>query len=151
MGCVCWSCSWLYNIHPNIGWYPNRYINSVSWKQVHGENQTASQLSACNPLLYVYNDPATNQRVANSSFPSEGMITPCGLWPWSYFNDTYTFRVGANTIPVDVRDDEKHGVVLHAHCCAFCHIFVCTRPSPNRQATLRGHGRSTSSLAMCHP
>lgn len=75
----------------------------MSWKQIHGVNQTSSQLSACNPLLYVYYDASTNQRVANSSFPSDGMISPCGLWAWSFFNDTYSFRVRGANIPVDVR------------------------------------------------
>lgn len=103
---------------------PHRYINSVSWKQIHGVNQTSSQLSACDPLLYVYYDPSTNQRIANSSFPQDGMISPCGLWSWSYFNDTYSIRAGGQDIPVDVRahrDDASFVcfllMCLSNHCC----------------------------------
>lgn len=123
----------LQGVHPHP---QHRYINSVSWKQVHGVNQTSSQLSACNPLLYVYYDPSTNQRIANSSFPDDGMISPCGLWPWSYFNDTYSFRAGGRDVEVDVR--------IHAVAEALSFDVHNTR-----RATWRGLGSATSFLATC--
>lgn len=53
--------------------------------------------SACEPERYA------NGQGQDSSLPNNGVIDPCGLVAWSFFNDTYTLRDNSGTIPVDVR------------------------------------------------
>lgn len=67
-----------------------RYINSANWNQMHGDN--TSSLSACDPIRYVYYNPETKQREPSDDFPNQGVIGPCGLWAWSFFNDTFSFE-----------------------------------------------------------
>ena len=81
-----------------------RYVRSQSSQQLAGISVTPEVMAAtCEPALYVTGSP-------NASFPSEGLVTPCGLQAWSFFNDTFEFSVlgaeqaGANesfTLPVD--------------------------------------------------
>lgn len=56
-----------------------------------------SDASSCEPERYVNDSP-------NSSLPNNGVIDPCGLIAWSFFNDSYTLADGSgNAVPVDVR------------------------------------------------
>eukprot|EP00892_Ulva_mutabilis_P006053 jgi/Ulvmu1/381/UM001_0388.1 len=64
-----------------------RYVRSVHYGQLHGNNASTSSLEVCKPQRYI-----TNQ--ANNTFEQQGLITPCGLAAWSLFNDTFSdFRV----------------------------------------------------------
>lgn len=51
-----------------------RYVRSTSEMQMHSTSISLSQLTACQPY--------------DTLGGSEGVILPCGLAAWSYFNDT---------------------------------------------------------------
>lgn len=72
-----------------------RYINSANWNQLNGKSNPGS-LDTCKPIKYV-----DSSRAPSDKFPNEGIVKPCGLWAWSFFNDTYAFEVNGQQVPVD--------------------------------------------------
>jgi len=63
-----------------------RYVRSVSSQQLAGIAVPLESLkTTCEPMLYVTGQP-------NDSYPADGLVTPCGLQAWSFFNDTFSFR-----------------------------------------------------------
>ena len=56
----------------------HRYVKSRSDAQLRGDVPSTSSLLGCQPVEY--SDP----------LDETGVITPCGLIAWSFFNDTYT-------------------------------------------------------------
>jgi len=62
-----------------------RYVRSVSSQQIAGIATTTADLKQlCEPMLYVGGEPS-------EAYPKQGMINPCGLQAWSFFNDTFSF------------------------------------------------------------
>ena len=56
-----------------------------------------SDASSCEPERYIDGQ-------YNSSALNNGVIDPCGLIAWSFFNDTYSIADSSgNAVPVDVR------------------------------------------------
>lgn len=63
-----------------------RYVRSVSPQQMAGVPISMDNLKLyCEPMLYVNGEN-------NDSYPEDGLITPCGLQAWSFFNDTFSFN-----------------------------------------------------------
>lgn len=60
-----------------------RYVRSVSYPQLHGKTQSPGQLTDCIPQRFLGG-------TQNATFPEDGLINPCGLVAWSYFNDSFT-------------------------------------------------------------
>ena len=71
-----------------------RYVDSVSWAQLKGKDPKTSELNRCKPQKYI-------TREADSSFPDDGISLPCGLQPWSFFNDTFSIEVNSNVVEID--------------------------------------------------
>ena len=70
-----------------------RYVRSRADNQMAGHGSDAS---SCEPERYVNGS-------ANSALTNNGVIDPCGLIAWSFFNDTYTLAdASGNSVPVDV-------------------------------------------------
>lgn len=65
-----------------------RYVKSVDWQQIHGKNKSAGKLVDCaGQKRYVTNSE-------NRTLERDGLVSPCGLISWSFFNDTFTdFKV----------------------------------------------------------
>eukprot|EP00892_Ulva_mutabilis_P006042 jgi/Ulvmu1/380/UM001_0387.1 len=61
-----------------------RYVKSVDWQQVHGKNKSASSLKDCKGQKRYVTDSK------NETLEQNGLVTPCGLIAWSYFNDTFS-------------------------------------------------------------
>ena len=66
-----------------------RYVDSVSWGQLKGKSVKNSELNRCKPQKYITREP-------NPIFPDDGISLPCGLQPWSFFNDTFTIQINNN-------------------------------------------------------
>jgi len=63
-----------------------RYVRSVSPQQLAGLPTNMDNLQLlCEPMLYVSGAP-------DPSFEEDGLMTPCGLQAWSFFNDTFSFN-----------------------------------------------------------
>lgn len=74
----------LHKFHQNH----KRYVKSVDWRQVHGKNLSAGSLLDCKGQKRYITDSA------NKTIERNGLVAPCGLISWSYFNDTFSnFRV----------------------------------------------------------
>ncbi|DBB12141.1 hypothetical protein WJX82_010754 [Trebouxia sp. C0006] len=66
-----------------------RYVRSLVSAQLGGKNKAPNTLGTCAPQQYVNDmenavDPSTNVALNNSA-----AVDPCGLMPYSYFNDSY--------------------------------------------------------------
>ena len=55
-----------------------RYVKSRSDAQLRGDVASSSSLLGCQPVEY------------SDQLNGTGVITPCGLIAWSFFNDTYS-------------------------------------------------------------
>ena len=72
-----------------------RYVDSVSWGQLRGNGPDGGTLGRCRPQKYITREP-------DSSLEDDGIVTPCGLTPWSLFNDTIRLQVdGGIEVPID--------------------------------------------------
>jgi LEM3 (ligand-effect modulator 3) family / CDC50 family len=60
-----------------------RYVRSVDYNQLHGEDASAGSLGNCVPQRYVGSEP-------KPSLNNSGLMNPCGLTAWSLFNDSFT-------------------------------------------------------------
>lgn len=70
-----------------------RYVRSVNYNQLHGNSVSRTGIDDCIPLREL-------SSVAGDALPDEGIINPCGLTAWSYFNDTFeNFQVRAHSRP----------------------------------------------------
>lgn len=82
-----------------------RYTKSRSSKQMRGPTKSgeqplkASELALCAPQLYETGEP-------NARLPQDGLVLPCGLQAWSFFNDTFQIRKVVSgegqSVPVDM-------------------------------------------------
>lgn len=69
-----------------------RYVKSVDWEQVHGEDKPASELRDCKGQKRFVTDSK------NVTLERNGLVNPCGLVSWSFFNDTFAdFKVRTAT------------------------------------------------------
>ena len=85
-----------------------RYTKSRSSKQMRGPTKSgeqplqASELAQCAPQLYETGEP-------NARLPNDGLVLPCGLQAWSFFNDTFQIRKvvagQGQSVPVDMNFD----------------------------------------------
>ena len=60
-----------------------RFVRSVNYDQLHGKDVGYDSLSECEPQRKLFDE-------TNETLPGDGIINPCGLTAWSYFNDTFT-------------------------------------------------------------
>ncbi len=66
-----------------------RYVRSLVSAQLGGKNKAPNTLGTCAPQQYVNDmenavDPSNNAALIDSA-----AVDPCGLMPYSYFNDSY--------------------------------------------------------------
>ena len=84
-----------------------RYVDSVSWGQLRDNGPDGGKLGRCRPEKYITREP-------NDALEDDGIVLPCGLTPWSYFNDTIRMQVdGGIEVPIDEsniawKEDLKH-------------------------------------------
>ena len=73
-----------------------RYVDSVAWSQMRaaGKSVSNSVLDRCRPQKYITREP-------DASFVNDGLSLPCGLMPWSFFNDTIAVEVNGNAVTID--------------------------------------------------
>ena len=77
-----------------------KYVQSVVYAQLHGKNVSRSSLGDCDTMQTV--DLERLNASTADALPNNGVINPCGLQAWSYFNDTFSgFTINAGVLPVD--------------------------------------------------
>lgn len=76
-----------------------RYVRSVSYDQLHGDNKSASSVNICNPQQFVGGEE-------NSTLANDGLVNPCGLTAWSFFNDTYGLSYTATNADLVIEQDD---------------------------------------------
>lgn len=69
-----------------------RYVRSLDSDQLAGESRGASSLRECQP-----------QRFQSGT---KNLVNPCGLLPWSYFNDTFNATLGSTGEQLRIRIDD---------------------------------------------
>jgi len=95
----------VYFFHYIKGFYGGhrRYIRSRSNPQLAGVSDLGATDPKCRPQLYNTADDKPNPDMAR-----QGLMNPCGLLAWSYFNDTFLLHdltgEGVETIAVDESD-----------------------------------------------
>lgn len=108
----------------------SRYVRSRADNQMAGEGTDAS---SCSPQRYI-------DGAINNSLPNAGVINPCGLIAWSFFNDTYTLQDSSgNAVPIDVR---------HLHCIGCSRSSFCSSPAKNSDE--KNYARSCPTLPSLH-
>mmetsp|Transcript_15243 Transcript_15243/g.42654 ORF Transcript_15243/g.42654 Transcript_15243/m.42654 type:complete len:400 (+) Transcript_15243:317-1516(+) len=76
-----------------------RYIRSRSSEMLSGAQDPLSGDDKCRPKLYHTADGSPDP-----SLPQDGLVNPCGLLAWSYFNDTFQLRNSADGSEVTVNE-----------------------------------------------
>lgn len=67
-----------------------RYVRSLVSAQLGGKNKAPSTLGTCAPQQYVNGIEGTTDPATGEPLVDGAAVDPCGLMPYSYFNDTYT-------------------------------------------------------------
>ena len=110
----------IYMYYKLTNFYQNhrRFVRSRSEVQLAGGERTKAQLSDCDPILTPVNSPGVTQLnisttpavvPAYSSVNYNDMYySPCGLVPWSMFNDSFVLsEVTTNRLICDTRQFDK--------------------------------------------
>lgn len=74
---------YIYYILHDFNQNHKRYVKSVDWAQLHGKSRSAGDLDGCK------GQKRNLTTSANQTLEQEGLINPCGLMAWSYFNDSF--------------------------------------------------------------
>lgn len=86
-----------YEIDP---FYQNyrRYVRSVDYNQLHGEDANGTSASICSPQEFLGGKK-------NESLPNDGLVNPCGLTAWSFFNDTFSLYETSDSVPLSIDEN----------------------------------------------
>ena len=84
-----------------------RYVRSLVSAQLGGKNKAPSTLGTCAPQQYVNGIEGTTDPATGEPLVDGAAVDPCGLMPYSYFNDTYTLTqqepgAAASAVTLDV-------------------------------------------------
>lgn len=66
-----------------------RYVRSLVSSQLGGKNKAPSTLGQCAPQQYVDGTANTVDPTTGDVLTDNAAVDPCGLMPYSYFNDSY--------------------------------------------------------------
>jgi len=127
-----------------------RYVRSLVSAQLGGKNKAPSTLGTCAPQQYVNGQEGQINPLTGLEFEDSAAVDPCGLMPYSYFNDSYSVTQvqpggTAEAVPLDVSP-----ILCHIYCtnpissCEFslsvlhtvCSLLQKLQVSISRQASL---------------
>lgn len=123
---TCFFSSLLHYCH--LAHFVFRYVRSLVSSQLGGKNKAPSTLGQCAPQQYVDGTEGTADPTTGDVLTDNAAVDPCGLMPYSYFNDSYVMSQQQPGGDLTVIDMDVSSALLHLYISTYNCDYDCCSP-----------------------